>query len=99
MIGAFTALLLIRVISAFNLALEGGAILVKHVARLNERKGYVPSVKLTDRQEQMASWAVAFVGFMFQLKAGFSLPWWMKLPLTPLLFIEWILTVLAARPF
>jgi len=99
LIGAITALILIRVISAFNLALEGGDMLVKYLLRINDRKGYMPNFQPSLEQSRIAIWAVAMVGFLFQLQAGFSLPLLLKIPLLPMILVEWILTLLAARPF
>lgn len=98
-IGAITALILIRVISAFNLALEGGDMLVKYLLRLNDRKGYLPNFKLSEDQSRIGIWIVAVVGFLVQLRSGFGLPLLLRIPLSPMIFVEWILTLLAARPF
>jgi len=98
-IGAITALMLIRVISAFNLALEGANLLVKYLLLIKERKGYLSTVDFTLQQSRAAIWVVAMLGFVVQFRAGFSLPLLLKIPLMPLILVEWILTLLAARPF
>merc|ERR1719188_1684085 len=93
-IGALTSLLLIRVISAFNSAFQGSAMLVAAAAALIKKKGWQgPDWKLTEDQSRMAVWAVASLGFLMQLQSGFNLPFMVKLPLAPVLIVEYLLSI------
>merc|ERR1712217_83951 len=94
-VGAILSMLLIRMISAFNSAVEGADLLVRHMVILAERKNWLDGRKVTAEQSRIAMWCLAFIGFIVQFKAGFSLPFILKIPLAPLLIIESILSLLS----
>jgi hypothetical protein len=101
-VGGLISLFLIKFISAGNSALEGGDMLVKRLKDIGERKGifkqYMNDWQPTPEQTRIITVVCAAVGFIMQLRSGFSLPLLLKIILFPVCILEYILTILAARP-
>jgi len=99
--GAVVSMLLIRIINSFNAAVEGAKILVDLaivVAKKNKKiddENFLDS-KLPANWKQGAIWILASIGFCTQFQAGFSLPFLLKVPLLPVLFVEGVLGMLAS---
>lgn len=95
-LGILISLFLVRIISAFNSSLQGASVLTKVVMQRLHDRGKIDSAFQKDREkEEMVKWAMAMVGFLWQLKSGFDLPWLLKLPLFPVYIVEGTLGILA----
>lgn len=93
LLGILISLFLVRVVSAFNSALQGSAVLTAVLMKRLRESGIKDK---SDREkEEMVKWVLATVGFLWQLKSGFDLPFLLKIPLLPVYMVESFLGVLA----
>mmetsp|Transcript_60791 Transcript_60791/g.144842 ORF Transcript_60791/g.144842 Transcript_60791/m.144842 type:complete len:346 (-) Transcript_60791:54-1091(-) len=97
--GIITSFILIRVISAFNSAIQGARLLLTTLMHMGARKRWFDVKTIKEDQLRIFVWVVAAVGFLAQLSSGFNLPFLIKLPLCPVYILEYVLTIIAARPF
>lgn len=96
--GCIISMLLIRMINSFNAAFQGAKILVDLAIDVaKKRKIFDEDLdsKLPMKWKQGAVWLVAMIGFLWQLKAGFSLPFLLAIPLLPFTAVESCLGMLA----
>jgi hypothetical protein len=82
--------------SAFASALKGGLMMSRTVlAGLFERKIYLGGLITEDHSktnfDEYLSYGFAFLGFVFQFKMGFDMPFPFNLILWPFEFAEWFI--------
>ena len=95
LIGVVFSLMLVKVVNAFNCALDGSRGLTNQLIRYAHSKGRLLSVNESDRSVRAVVIGIAFVGVMTQLKAAFKCPWYLKLVLLPAVLSENILSILS----
>lgn len=95
-IGVQVAWYIQKVISAFHSAIRGGLMFSRGILKYANDKGYI---KFNDEEsylDEILGWSLAAVGFYFQFKMGFKLPFPFNLLLWPLgmieFYIQWTLT-------
>ena len=84
-----------KVINAFNCALQGAESLTAILLGLAHKRGRLMDVRPNDNAVQALTMGIVFVGVMTQVKSGFNLPWYVKLMLLPAVVTENLLSVLA----
>ena len=94
-VGVVFSLMLVKVVNAFNCALDGSRGLTNQLIRFAHSKGRLLSVNENDRSVRALVLGIAFVGVMTQLKAAFKCPWYLKLVLLPAVLSENILSILS----
>jgi len=100
-LGAMASLFLMRPINAFNSAFQGGTKLAEALLSLSEKKGWLGGRRPTEEQLRLSIWALAMLGFLAQLRAGFKvdgLPLVVRVPLAPLLLVEHLLNLAVVAP-
>ena len=80
-----------RVISAFHSAIRGGAMAVAALAQIAVDRKMAEALP-PPTTVQMAGYALAAAGFLFQVSTGFALPFPLNLILLPLRLLEWWLS-------
>jgi hypothetical protein len=81
-----------RVISAFHSAIRGGLMCSRNVLAYLGKKGYIPPIDDKDTYiDEIAGCILAFLGFYFQLRYGFSVPFPLNVLLFPFTICEWFL--------
>ncbi len=95
LVGFIISLLLVRVVNAFNSAVKGAEGLVRQILDYLHKKGYCLHVRQEDALVQSASIALVFIGVMLQIKLRFTCPWYLKVPMLPVLIVEYLLSVLS----
>ena len=95
LIGIIVSFLLMKVINAFNCALQGAESLTAILLGLAHKRGRLMDVRPNDNAVQALTMGIVFVGVMTQVKSGFNLPWYVKLMLLPAVVTENLLSVLA----
>ena len=95
LVGVVFSLMLVKVVNAFNCALDGSRGLTNQLIRYAHSKGRLLSINETDRSVRAVVIGIAFVGVMTQLKAAFKCPWYLKLVLLPAVLSENILSILS----
>ena len=97
LIGISFALLVVRVVSAFNSALNGAHRLADILMRAARIRGLL---KLEPTHEATANQALivffVFSGINWQLSTGFSLPWYLRIALLPLSLFETTVSLVSA---
>jgi len=78
-----------RVISAFHSAIRGGLMFARGVLRYANTKGWVKLHEDDSMLDEYCGWAMAALGFYFQFKLSFTLPWILSIVLWPFSVAEW----------
>ena len=95
LLGIIVSFLLTKIINAFNCALQGAEALSVILLDYAHKRGKLMNVRHGDNLVQAATMAIVFFGVMTQLKAGFRLPWYLKLLMLPAVASENVLAILA----
>jgi len=85
-----------RIISAVHSAMRGARLFVKNTLVYLDKRGYIKFNKNESNMDEIASWALAAFGFLFQLWNGFSVGFPLNLLLFPVTVSEFILTCVVA---
>jgi len=80
-----------RIISAFHSAIRGGHMAGKGVVQLLHSRGFIKATPDDTYADEIAGYAIAAVGFLWQLSMGFHLAFYYKLLLLPFTFSECML--------
>ena len=96
LIGIVVSFMLMKVINAFNCALQGAQALTGVMLDAAHKRGKLMQVRSNDNSVQALTMGIVFVGVMTQVKSGFNLPWYLRLVLFPVVFSENVLGLLAA---
>jgi hypothetical protein len=94
-VGFVVSLILVRVVTAFNSAAKGAEGLVRVLLDVCHSHGYLRNVRKEDGLVQSLVVAIIFVGVMVQVKHRFTWPWYLLLPLFPVVLVEKVLSVLS----
>eukprot|EP00746_Dinoflagellata_sp_MGD_P140016 gnl/MRDRNA2_/MRDRNA2_73342_c0_seq1.p1 gnl/MRDRNA2_/MRDRNA2_73342_c0~~gnl/MRDRNA2_/MRDRNA2_73342_c0_seq1.p1 ORF type:complete len:367 (+),score=41.36 gnl/MRDRNA2_/MRDRNA2_73342_c0_seq1:77-1177(+) len=89
MLGIISSLLMVRVASALNSALQGASIL------LETALPYIMG-QHSAKLEPTYVWGLACFGFLLQISYGLDMPLFVKIPLTPFYILEYALRSLAS---
>jgi hypothetical protein len=92
--GILLSLMIVRLESALNSALNG-ATRLSHIIMEQVKRRNMVEVQYYSTCSQAIIVALVFMGLNFQLSSGFSLPWYLKLLFLPLWIFENILIILA----
>jgi hypothetical protein len=97
LVGIIFSLLVVRVVSAFNSALNGAHRLVEIALSYVKKRNII---QIDPKHETTLSQAtvvlLVFLGLNFQLSHGFAPPWYFRPVLLPLSILETLITVVAA---
>jgi len=80
-----------RVISAFHSAIRGGIMCTRYLLEFAKEKGYVTLNAEDTYIDEVAGWAVAALGFCFQLSVGFAVPFPLSIFLWPVSIVEYFI--------
>mmetsp|Transcript_116779 Transcript_116779/g.376909 ORF Transcript_116779/g.376909 Transcript_116779/m.376909 type:complete len:338 (+) Transcript_116779:55-1068(+) len=80
-----------RIFAALHSAVRGGALFGEHLVRFLREKGVLKVGPEETRIDELAGWAVAVLGFLFQLYNGFHVPFPLSLFLWPVQLVEAII--------
>jgi hypothetical protein len=97
LVGVIISLMLVRVMTAANSSVQGASMLVDQLIDIATRKKLLAR-KIPSERSRIVICIVAAFGFLVQLWARFSVPWFLKIPLSPILAVEGLLNLLAMRP-
>jgi hypothetical protein len=78
-----------KVISAFYSAIRGGLMVMRSAMAILDRKGIVHIDPNETFIDEVLGWALAALGFYFQMKQWFSPPFWVEVLLWPLQMSEY----------
>lgn len=78
-----------RVISAFHSAIRGGLMFARGFLRYANTRGWIKLHEDDSMLDEYAGWAMAALGFYFQFKLRFTLPWILSIVLWPFSVAEW----------
>ena len=95
LLGVIASFMLMKVMNAFNCALQGAQSLSAVVLDVAHKRGRLLNVRPNDTSVQALTMGIVFVGVMTQFKSGFKLPWYLKLALFPVVISENVLGALA----
>jgi len=82
------AWLIQRTISAFHSAVRGGNMFGKNIIEYLNKMDYIKLDAKDTILDEVLGYAFAALGLYFQLSYGFSLPWFLAIPLFPFSIIE-----------
>ena len=92
-VSIIVATILQRMISALNSATEGARGLSKILIDESHSRGLIAKpVNIDSNEGMLVVWALTAIGFLWQLSSGFSLPWYLYIPLSPLVTLESMLS-------
>jgi len=92
MISVIVASMLQRLVSAFYSALKGARKLTTNGIAFAAKNKLIPEgIDIDDNEGMVLVSVVTAIGFLWQLSSGFDIPWYLKLPLTPLIMLETML--------
>jgi hypothetical protein len=92
-VGIIIAFMFQRVITAFHSAVQGGSIAVQAAIKLAKKKGMLPpTFEAHARNVNLASMALAAIGFYYQFSSGFAAPFPFNVLLLPMTIAEWLLS-------
>lgn len=77
-----------RVISAFHSSIRGGLMFSRGIVNFLHQKGHISFSDEDSEIDEYAGWAVAAVGFLFQLWMRFGAPFPFNILLLPVSFVE-----------
>lgn len=81
-----------RIISAFHSAIRGGLMFSRNVMTWAAKQGYIAEINHEESYlDEVVGWGCAAMGFIFQLKLGFALPWLLRLCFFPVEILEYYL--------
>eukprot|EP00604_Paraphysomonas_vestita_P001877 CAMPEP_0174821670 /NCGR_PEP_ID=MMETSP1107-20130205/9172_1 /TAXON_ID=36770 /ORGANISM="Paraphysomonas vestita, Strain GFlagA" /LENGTH=244 /DNA_ID=CAMNT_0016038953 /DNA_START=313 /DNA_END=1047 /DNA_ORIENTATION=+ len=86
-----------RVLSAFHSALAGGVMATRNIIDYLNVMGHWQTKHEDTYIDEVAGYALAAVGFWFQLSSGFQLPFILSVLLFPFTFAEWFLMYMVNR--
>jgi len=86
------------VVSAVHLAMRGGLLFSRSLLRWARKRGLVSLDETETVADEAVGYAVAALGFYFQLTCGFGLPFPLNLVLFPLSIVEWGIRYAVSSP-
>jgi len=87
------SMVLTRIVAAYHSALKGADIFSKAGLRMLIENGFIEEdLAEMEQYRLLATQVIGFYGFWRQFTSGFGLPWWLRLTLMPVVFLEKILT-------
>ncbi len=93
-VGIIISLVLMKVVNSVNSAVEGSQNLIKLILKkIKSNNPKFSKIAESDTPVQSAAMALVIAGVLFQLRNGFSCPWYLKLILAPAILSESILSV------